>query len=400
VRGEGVWIFDPDGRRYLDAYNNVPVAGHGHPDVVRAVAGQLRRLNTHTRYTHEAVVELAERLLATMPGHFDRVLFVNSGSEANDVAWRVARFVTGGSGAIVTRHAYHGVTEAATNLSPEGWPSEYAPANVGLVPAPDGYRGEHRRAEADWEERYAAHVAAAAEDLAARGLPLAAMFVDSSFTSDGVLGPTHGYVRAAARAVAAAGGLFVADEVQSGFGRTGEHLWSFSGSGVEPDMVTLGKPMGNGFPVAAVVTRSELVDEFAERTGYFSTFGGNPVACVAGLAVLRAVDEEGLVANAAAVGSYLRERLRGLMDAYPGVGDVRGWGLLTGVELVRDREGLEPAPDLARAVANGLRHRGILIGTTGAADNVLKIRPPLVFRAEHADLLVSTLDQVLEGLGG
>jgi len=398
VRGEGVWLFDPEGRRYLDAYNNVPVAGHGHPAVTDAIATQVHLLNTNTRYLHEAIVELAERLLATMPGHFDRVLLVNSGSEANDIAWRIARFVTGGRGAVVTRCAYHGVTHATTDLSPEEWPAGFAPEHVALAPAPDGYRGEHRRDEPGWEERYGADVATAAAELDTRGMRLAAMFVDSAFISDGILGPVPRYIRAAARAVHGAGGLFVADEVQAGFGRTGEHLWSFAPAGAGPDIVTLGKPMGNGFPVAAVVTRSDLADDFAERTGYFSTFGGNPVACAAGLAVLRVVQEGGLTANAAQVGAHLRGRLESLAERHRLVGDVRGWGLLAGIELVRDLQAREPAADAAKRAAGRLRERGILIGVTGPAGNVLKIRPPLVFERQHADLLAETLDEVLTEL--
>ena len=395
VRAGGVWMFDSGGGRYLDCYNNVPVVGHGHPRVAAAVAAQTRRLNTNTRYLHEAVVELSECLLATMPASLDRVLFVNSGSEANDVAWRIARHATGGVGAIVTRSAYHGVTEATTHLSPEEWPDGYSPDHVALVPAPDGYRGRHRRDEGGWEERYAEYVAEAATDLASHRMPPAAMFVDSAFTSDGVLGPVAAYVRAAAAAMHQSAALFVADEVQAGHGRSGEGLWSFDGAGVEPDVVTLGKPMGNGFPVAAVLTRSDLADRFVARTGFFSTFGGNPVASAAALAVLRVIEDERLVENARGVGVYVRGLLDELARRHEMIGDVRGVGLMVGVEIVRDRERREPAEPRARRVVDGLRDRGVLIGSTGPDDNVLKIRPPLVFAREHADLLVETLDEVL-----
>ncbi|TMK84345.1 MAG: aminotransferase class III-fold pyridoxal phosphate-dependent enzyme, partial [Actinobacteria bacterium] len=379
VRGEGVWMFDPGGRRYLDAYNNVPVVGHGHPRVAEAIASQVRALNTNTRYVHEAAVELAERLVATMPPGLDRVLLVNSGSEANDVAWRIATSVTGRRGAIVSEFAYHGITEATADLSPEEWPpGQPRPAHVELVPAPDGYRGGHRREEPDWADGAGALVGEAAAALAARGTPLAAMVVDSAFTSDGVLCPPPPYLRRAAREVREAGGLLVADEVQAGYGRYGDGLWSFQASGIEPDLVTLGKPMGNGYPVAAVVARSDLVDPFAKSTGFFSTFGGNPVACVAALAVLDVLRDEGLVENAADVGAYLLGRLEELSARHPLVGDVRGRGLLAGVDLVRDRATREPAGREATAVVNGLRQRGILIGSTGPAANVLKIRPPLV----------------------
>jgi len=399
VRGEGVWMFDPDGRRYLDAYNNVPVVGHGHPRVVEAIAAQARTLNTNTRYLHEAVVELAERLLATMPGGLDRVLFVNSGSEANDVAWRIARAATGRPGAIISEFAYHGVTEATADLSPEEWPpGETGPLHVERIPAPDGYRGRHRRDEPRWAERAAADVADAAAALAGRGVPVAALFVDPAFTSDGVRCPPPEYLREAAGAVREAGGLLVADEVQAGFGRFGHVMWSFQASGMEPDLVTLGKPMGNGYPIAAIVSRSDLVDPFAKRTGFFSTFGGNPVGCAAALAVLDVIEDERLLANAVLAGDHLREGLRSLMDAHPPVGDVRGAGLMTGVELVRDRQTREPAGREAVAVVNGLRDRGVLVGATGPGESVLKIRPPLVFGPDHADLLVAALSEVLESL--
>jgi len=395
VRAEGVWMFDADGVRYLDCYNNVPVVGHGHPRVRAAVAAQTRLLNTNTRYLHEAVVDLSERLLATMPPSFDRVLFVNSGSEAGDVAWRIARHATGGGGAIVTRFAYHGVTEATTDLSPEEWPGGYAPERVELVPAPDGYRGRYRRDDEGWQERYAEHVADATRSLASRGMPLAAMVLDSAFTSDGVLGPVPAYVRAAAAAVRRSAALFVADEVQAGHGRSGEHLWSFAGAGVDPDLVTLGKPMGNGYPVSAVLATSDLADPFIAETGFFTTFGGNPVASAAALAVLQVIDDEGLVENARSVGAYVRGLLGDLARRHEAVGDVRGAGLMIGVEVVRDRDRRAPAGPEARRIVDGLRERGILIGSTGPDDNVLKIRPPLVFGREHADLLVGTLDEVL-----
>jgi 4-aminobutyrate aminotransferase-like enzyme len=397
VRGEGAWMFDPEGRRYLDVYNNVPVVGHGHPRVVEAVAAQARALNTNTRYLHEAVVELAERLLATMPpgARFDRALFVNSGSEANDVAWRIARWATGRRGAIVSAFAYHGVTEATADLSPEEWSAGNQPGHVGLVAAPDGYRGSYRREQPGWPDSYAGNVAEVAGSLAERGTPLAAMFVDPAFTSDGILCPPPEYLRAAAAAVRAAGGLLVADEVQAGHGRYGEVLWSFQASGVVPDFVTTGKPMGNGFPVAAVLTRSDLVDGFADRTGFFSTFGGNPVACAAALAVLDVIEQEELSKNAAEVGGYLRKGLDELAGRHELIGDVRGRGLMVGVELVKDRSTREPAEEEARRVVEALRDRGVLIGATGPAESVLKIRPPLAFGREHADVLVEALDQAL-----
>ena len=391
VRGEGVWLFDPDGRRYLDCYNNVPVVGHGHPRVARAVAEQQRLLATHSRYLHEAIVELAERLKATLPPALDAVLVVNSGSEANDLAWRIARAATGRAGAVVTAHAYHGLTEATHALSPEEWAKGELPAHVATVPAPDGYRGPYRRDTDGWAERYAAHIDGAAESLGGHGF--AAIYLDPGFTAEGILAPPPAYLQETARRARALGGLLVADEVQAGYGRSGTGLWSFQASGIEPDMVVMGKPMGNGFPVAALVVRSQVLEAIPEEVELFSTYGGNPVACAAALAVLAVIEDEGLVANAAEVGTYLRRGLAALAERHPLIGDVRGEGLLLGVELV-DETGA-PAAARARWVTEAMRERGVLISATGPAGNVLKIRPPLVFQREHADLLLRALDDVL-----
>jgi 4-aminobutyrate aminotransferase-like enzyme len=397
VRGEGVWLFDPEGRRYLDCYNNVPVVGHGHPRVARAVAEQQRLLAAHSRYLHEAVVELAERLTATLPPGLDAVLVVNSGSEANDLAWRIARAATGRAGAVVSAYAYHGLTEATHALSPEEWAKGERAAHVVTVPAPDGYRGAYRRDQDRWAERYAAHLDGAARALGDRGL--AAMYVDPAFTADGILSPPPAYLQEAARQVQALKGLLVVDEVQAGHGRSGRHLWSFQASGIEPDMVVMGKPMGNGFPVAALVVRPEVLASVPEETELFSTFGGNPVACVAALAVLDVIADEGLVANAEETGAYLRQGLTALAERHPLIGDVRGEGLLLGVELIDEQETRTPAAGAARNITEAMRERGILISATGPAANVLKIRPPLVFQREHADLLLRGLDDAITSSG-
>jgi 4-aminobutyrate aminotransferase-like enzyme len=391
VRGEGVWLFDPDDRRYLDCYNNVAVAGHSHPRVVQAVTQQQQLLATHSRYLHEAVVELAERLQATLPPELDAVMFVNSGSEANDLAWRIARAATGRGGAVVTACAYHGLSEATHALSPEEWAKAERPAHVATIPAPDGYRGLYRREDDGWEARYAAHIDEAAGTLGDRGF--AALYLDPAFTADGILSPPPAYLRDAARRAQALGGLLVADEVQAGHGRSGAHLWSFQAAGITPDVVVMGKPMGNGFPVAALVVRSELLDAVPAEVELFSTFGGNPVACAAALAVLAVIEDEGLVASAAKVGSYLRQGLLTLAERHSLIGDVRGEGLLLGVELIDAAR--EPAAGNARTITEAMRDRGILLSATGPAGNVLKIRPPLVFQYEHADLLLTALDEVL-----
>ncbi|MHB1527072.1 MAG: aminotransferase class III-fold pyridoxal phosphate-dependent enzyme [Candidatus Dormibacteria bacterium] len=396
VRGRGVWLYDASGRRYLDAYNNVPVVGHGHPQVVAAIARQSAILATNTRYLHGAPLELAERLVATMPDGLNTVLFVNSGSEANDLAWRLARSFTGGTGGVVTRFAYHGISAATADLSPEEWHTEARPAHVETVPAPDGYRGPYRREDADWVRRYQAHIDGAVSALAARGHRPAALFIDTGLTSEGILTPPPDYLMEVARRWRAAGGLLVGDEVQLGFGRSGSHMWGFESHGVVPDIVTLGKPMGNGYPIAAVVTRSEIVDKFAAETGWFSTFGGNQVACEAGLAVLDVIEAEGLLQRASAVGSALLGQLAELQARHPVIGEVRSLGLLVGVELVRERATREPLA--AAGVANSMRDLGVLVGATGPAGNVIKIRPPLVITVEQASMVTDALDRVLAGL--
>jgi 4-aminobutyrate aminotransferase-like enzyme/aminoglycoside phosphotransferase (APT) family kinase protein len=394
VRGEGVWLFDSDDRRYLDCYNNVAVVGHSHPRVVAAVTQQQRLLATHSRYLHEAVVELAERLQGTLPPELNAVLVVNSGSEANDLAWRIARAATGRGGAVVTANAYHGLTDATHALSPEEWAKGEQVAHVATIPAPDGFRGPYRRGEDGWVQRYAAHIDDAARALG--GCGFAASYLDPGFTADGILSPPPDYLREAARRTQALGGVFVADEVQVGHGRTGAGLWSFQASGITPDMVVMGKPMGNGFPVAALAVKSQLLEAVPAEVELFSTFGGNPVACAAALAVLSVIENEELVANAATVGSYLRQGMCTLADRHPLIADVRGDGLLVGAELI-DEAG-RPAAGTARRVAEAMRERGVLLSSTGPDGNVLKIRPPLVFQREHADLLLNVLDEVLASI--
>jgi 4-aminobutyrate aminotransferase-like enzyme len=398
VRGRGSQMFDEDGAAYLDAYNNVPVVGHCNPHVSDAIADQSRTLNTNTRYLHESVVELAEQLISTMPEQLDTVMFFNSGSEANDIAWRLASSYTGAEGAIVTDFAYHGVTTATIALSPEEWPRDEQPNHVATIAPPDSYRGPRLEDESMARDVAAANIDDALGTLRGRGMRPAAFFADSLFTSDGIFHPPASYLQEVVGRVQAAGGLFVADEVQSGYGRSGTGLWSFAALDVTPDLVTLGKPMGNGHPVAAVITRAHIAEHFASRTELFSTFGGNPVACRAALAVLEVIEEERLQQHAQDVGGYLRSGLERLKERHESIGDVRGAGLLIGVDLVRDRNTREPDPDLARAVMSAMRERRVLVGSTGPHDNVLKIRPPLVLTLSEADVIVDTLDACLSAL--
>jgi 4-aminobutyrate aminotransferase-like enzyme len=391
VRGEGVWLYDPAGRRYLDAYNNVASVGHCHPRVVEAIARQAAVLNTHTRYLHETVLDYAEKLLATFPHEIGHVMFTCTGSEANDLALRVARTCTGGTGFIVTETAYHGVTVALAEMSPSlGLPLP-KDSHIRLVPAP-------RSAGAEAGEVFAKHVRQALDDMKRSGIRPAALLVDTIFSSDGVFADPAGFLRPAVEAVRAAGALFIADEVQPGFGRCGTHMWGFARHDLVPDLVSMGKPMGNGHPIAGLAARPELLKEFGARSRYFNTFGGNPVSAAAGIAVLEVIEREGLVENARRTGAYLADQLRTLQGRHALIAEVRGAGLFIGVELRRDGAAGEPASSETARIVNMLRERGVLISAAGAKGNVLKIRPPLVFGTEHADLFVQNLDQVLQVL--
>lgn len=385
-RGEGTWLIDVAGRRYLDAYNNVPSVGHGHSRVTSAIARAARRLNTNLRYLHEDAIELAERLVATMPDGLDTVLFVNSGSEANDLAWRLATTATGARGGLCTAFAYHGISEAIAPLSPESWPGGRQPDHIETWAPPDALR------VADMD---GAAFEAALARLAARGVAPAAVILDGALTSDGYPVPEPALVQGWASAARAAGALWVADEVQGGHGRTGAGLWSFERFGIVPDIVTLGKPMGNGHPVGAVITRRDLVRHFAEETVFFSTFGGNPVAAAASLAVLDVIADERLVDRAADTGEQLRAAIHEAAAGDRRIADVRGLGLATGVEIVRPDGSLAPDEATARAIREGLRDQGVLVGTAGAAGNVLKIRPPLVFGLDEVEIFAAAFRSVL-----
>lgn len=393
VRGEGAWLYDAGDRRYLDMYNNVPHVGHCHPRVVDAICQQASKLNTHTRYLHENAVRLAERLTATMPAALDTAMFCCTGSEANELALRIAHRATGGTGIIVVDHAYHGNSRATYEISTDTIPADEIPAWVATVPAPDTYRGPYR--DEDAAGRYAEYVGEAVRTLEARGVKPAAFIVDTIISSSGIVAPPPGYLRRVADIVRAAGMLFIADEVQPGFGRTGRHFWGFEADGLTPDIVTMGKPMGNGHPLSAVVCRRELVEAFAEHGRYFNTFGGNPVSCAAGLAVLDVIEEQGLQQNALAVGQHLIDGLWRLAQQHDCIGDVRGTGLFLAVELVTDRQTRTPATRRAAAVVNGLREHGVLTGSIGPADNILKLRSPLVLSRDDADYFLGALDEVL-----
>jgi len=393
VRGEGVWLYDSDGQKYLDMYNNVPHVGHCHPHVVAALTRQIAILNTHTRYLHDNVLDYAERLTAKFPDVLDTAMFSCTGSEANELALRIARACSGGTGIIVTDFAYHGNTKAIYEISPEDIPAAEVPDYVVTVPNPDAYRGEHRGEDAG--EQYAAHLNDALAILESRGIRPAAFIVDTIFSSGGVVATPPGYLKKAAEIIRNAGGLFISDEVQPGFGRTGRNFWGYEIDAVIPDIVTMGKPMGNGHPLAATVTRRDLIDEFSQHAHYFNTFGGNPVSCAAGLAVLDVIEQEKLQENALDVGLCLNEGLADLASRHDAIGDVRGDGLFKSVEMVVDRDTREPARSLAPKIVNELRERRILVGSTGVDDNILKLRPPMVFSKADADIFLQSFDEVL-----
>ncbi len=388
VRGEGVWLYDRDGKAYLDTYNNVASVGHCHPRVVAAMAGQAATLATHTRYLHDAVLDYAERLLALFPAPLTHVMFTCTGSEANDLALRIARARTGGTGVIVTDNAYHGVTLATAEMSMSIGPATAPGPTVFPIPAPTAanYPG-------DLAQGFAAAVGAATERMAAQGLKPAALIVDTIFSSDGVLPDPAGFLAAAAAAIRAAGGLFIADEVQPGFGRTGSQMWGFQRHGLIPDMVSLGKPMGNGYPMAGLVVQPDIIAAFGANARYFNTFGGNAVAAAVGMAVLNVIDDEALQANALQVGRVFHSGLDDLATRHPCLGQTRSAGLFLGLDILTD----DATPDPARAahIVNALRQARVLISATGPQGHILKIRPPLVFSTDHVGMFLDRLNAVL-----
>ncbi len=399
VRGAGQYLFAHDGRAYLDLVNNVCHVGHCHPRVVEAGQRQMARLNTNTRYLYDGLVEYAERLKATLPPPLDTCFFVNSGSEANELALRIATAHTGRRDLLVVDGAYHGNTSKLIDVSPykfmgkggAGLPEPW----VHVVPLADGYRGAHRGMGRDAGVAYGDEVGAI---IARSKAPIAGFLTESLLSCGGQVIPPEGYFETAFRHVRAAGGLCIADEVQVGFGRVGTHFWAFETQGVVPDIVVMGKPIGNGHPMAAVVTTRAIAASFANGMEYFSTFGGNPVSCAIGLAVLDVIRDEGLQAHALEVGTRLRDGLAGLLDRHALVGDVRGLGLFIGVELVRDRATLEPAAEEASELVNRLRGRGMLLSTDGPLHNVIKIKPPMVLTADDVDMVVRAFDDELAGL--
>lgn len=398
VRGEGVFLWDADGRKYLDCYNNVPHVGHCHPRVVEAICRQASTLNTHTRYLHEGILDYVERLTATFDRSLDTAILTCTGSEANDVALRMAQAVTGRTGVIATDFTYHGNTTAVSQLSTRMPPVGGYGGHVRHVPAPDAYRPLGGEGGKTFAEAWAAAVEAAIASLQESPFGFSALIIDPFFANEGFPDLPEDFLAPAVAAARKAGGLVICDEVQPGFGRTGTHLWGHQKAGILPDIVTLGKPMGNGHPVGGVVAASETLNAFRKAFRYFNTFGGNPVSCAAAMAVLDVLEEEKLQENALHVGAYACAGLQKLADKHPLIGNVRGSGLFFGAELVLDRQEKTPASDIATRVVNGMRERGVLMGKLGIHQNATKIRPPMPFSRENADLMLAALDDVLGGL--
>ncbi|OLE78976.1 MAG: hypothetical protein AUF76_17995 [Acidobacteria bacterium 13_1_20CM_2_65_9] len=399
VRGAMQYLYDETGRRYIDGYNNVPHVGHCHPRVVEAAARQMRAVNTNTRYLHENLARYAERLTATLPEPLRVCYFVNSGSEANELALRLARAHTRQRDLIVLDTAYHGNTTTLVEISPykfNGPGGAGKPPWVHVVPVPDVYRGLYIKDDPEAGPKYADAVSQSVDRVRAGSGGLCGFIAESCPSVGGQIMFPSGYLAAVYQHVREAGGVCIADEVQTAYGRIGAHFYGFQQQGVAPDIVALGKPIGNGHPIGAVVTTPEIAASFDNGMEFFNTFGGNTVSCAIGLAVLDVVEDERLQAHAERVGAHLLAQLRQLADRSPLVGDVRGSGLFIGVELVRNRDTLEPATTEASDVVNRLRDEGILIGTDGPHHNVLKIRPPMPFNTEDADVLASTLASLVQ----
>jgi 4-aminobutyrate aminotransferase-like enzyme/Ser/Thr protein kinase RdoA (MazF antagonist) len=395
VRGAGVWLFDPRGNAYLDVYNNVPHVGHAHPAVVRAVQSQAATLATHTRYLHSGILEYAERLLAKLPARLDACIFVNSGSEANDVAWRMAQFATGHAGALVMQNAYHGITHAVAALTPGvGQPRE---PHVVTIASPQPGLQTREAAGAAQISAARSDVDAAVRTLAERGFEPAAFYLDTALTSSGVYDPPPAWGAAVSERVRAAGGLIVADEVQYGMGRPGSHFWGFERRGLDPDMVTLGKPVANGYPMGVVIANRDLIEAFQARFGFFSTFGGSAVAAAAGLAVLDVLEREELLANAANTGAYFRQQLEALAARHAALGELRGAGLLYGLQV--NAVGGLSARQCAKRIINTLASEArVLIGYEGPEADILKLRPPMPFGREHVERVVEGIDRAVRGI--
>jgi 4-aminobutyrate aminotransferase-like enzyme len=396
VAAHDVWLTDVRGHKYLDAYNNVPQVGHCHPRVLGAMAEQAERLNIHTRYLNHRVVDYAEQLLDTFPANLDRVLFTNSGSEANDLAFRMVRQATQATGVLVSDFSYHGHTSYLAGLTTGLRTGEPLAPEARPIRIPDLDRST--LSEEDLLAQSLAEVDAAIESLAEAGYGLAGFLFDSLFSTEGLNTLPAGYMSGVVDRVHAAGGLVVADEVQSGFGRTGTHFWGHQRVGADVDFVTLGKPMGNGHPIGGVVTSSHMLDQFGPYNNYFNTFAGTPVSAAVGSAVLSILKEEQLPQRAATLGAAIKESLQELSSKYPFLGPIKGTGLFFGFEVFTDETRQKPSGDRTKRLVEAMKSNHVLISRIGRDDSILKVRPPLAFRSEHADQLLDALSKSLRGV--
>lgn len=394
VRGEDVWLYDAQGNAYLDVYNNVPSVGHCHPHVAAAIARQATVLNTHTRYLDENILDYAERLLATFPDEINRAMFTCTGSEAVDLALRLARYYTGGTGIIITENAYHGVTAASVEISPSLGPNVPLGQHVFTVSPPDPSKANGRGPG----EVLAEEVEKTIAFMLRHGIKPAAFIADSIFSTDGIFPDPAGFLQKTVDVMHAHGALYIADEVQPGFGRTGSHMWGFQRHGIVPDIAVMGKPMGNGMPIAAAVMKAEVQEKFGRDIRYFNTFGANHVSIAAASAVLDVIENEKLMANAAETGLYMLEGMKQLQQRFTCIGDARGAGLFLGLEFIKSPETREPDGALSVKVVNELRRRNVLISASSPHGHVLKIRPPMTFKREHADIFLDALENVLKDI--
>ncbi|MBY5986594.1 aspartate aminotransferase family protein [Roseovarius atlanticus] len=398
VRAEGVWMWDAEGRKYLDCYNNVASVGHCHPEVVEALHRQAQRLNTHTRYLHESIIEYAEMLAAVLPGDISVSNLVCTGSEANDYACQIARRVTGHNGLIILKDTYHGATTLVRDLSPAIRPDP-CPDYICEIDAPDTYRGVSSDDPARFAAHHAAQIDKAIETLQQRGHGVAAVLVDSIYDGSGIFAPLPIYQQQLFTRVRAAGGLVIADEVQSGLCRLGDHYWGVMDSGVVPDIITMGKPMGDGHPLAITATTPDIMQAYVDRGGeYFNTFAGNPVSAEVGKAVLRIVERDNLLRHVKDTSDDLFARLRALADKHAVIGDLRGKGFFIAAEFVSDRATKAADAEACLSCVEWMKDNGVLVSRMGAHGNIMKIRPPLVFGKQETDLLIETLDAALARL--
>ena len=396
VKGEGVWVWDADGRKYLDFYNNVPSVGHCHPDVLAALIKQASAINISTRYLHNSIVEFAEALTSKLPNHLDNCVFACSGTEANDLAIQMARHITGNHGVLVAEFTYHGNSDLVLKLSNDSYPVEDRPDWLATFEVPDPYRGIYADKEPDTGNLYLAQACEQLDAMEARGHKLAALLIEPAFEAHGVVKVPDGYMNALCDEVRRRGGLIVADEVQCGYCRMGEYWWGFEHYGIRPDIVTCGKPMGDGHPVSVVVSSRDHATNFSYKYEYFNTTGGNPVSSAVGKAVIDVIDREGLLQTVTDSGVYLTEKLAALAERHEVIGATRGYGMFQGLDLVLDANAKTPiSRTQLRHVTTLIADEGLLTGTSGRYGNVLKLRPPLPATREHVDIALEAVDRGL-----